>query len=52
VRLKSIAEFLLKHDSPQNPDDIQHQRYLTTLKLAIQKLETIESEQNRPKTTT
>jgi hypothetical protein len=50
VRLKSVAEFLLKHDSHQNPDDIQHQRYLTTLKLAIQKLEAIEFEQNRPKT--
>jgi hypothetical protein len=50
--LKPFAEFLLKHDSHQNPDDIQHQRYLTTLKLAIQKLEAIEFEQNRPKTKT
>ena len=50
VALKSIAEFLLRLDSPQNPDDIQHQRYLTTLKLAIQKLEAIEFERNRPKT--
>jgi hypothetical protein len=41
---KSLAKFLLAFDTGPKADLVQHQRYINTLQLAIQKLEKIEQE--------